>query len=90
MVLTREERLPLTTPACGQERGVGDDQDPGLATRSLRLPPGPAAILRYVVRSEQGTVAFSETSPGQPRAFFKVATLTRPSPRAPAVCRGRG
>ena len=55
----------------------GDDQDPGPATRDVRLPAGPGAILRYVVRSEQGTVAFSDTSRGQPQAFYKTAKFTR-------------
>lgn len=55
----------------------GDDRDPGPATRDLRLPAGPGTILRYVVRSEKGTVAFSDTSRGQPKGFFKAAKLTR-------------
>ena len=55
----------------------GDDRDPGPATRAVRLPPGQYTILRYVVRTEQGTVAFSDTSRGQPQAFFKTAKFTR-------------
>ena len=55
----------------------GDDKDPGPATRNVRLPAGPVTILRYVVRSEKGTVAFSDTSPRQPPAFYRVAKLTR-------------
>ena len=61
----------------------GDDQDPGPATRNVRLPAGPVTILRYVVRSEQGTVAFSDTSPRQPPAFYKVAKLTRDLAKGP-------
>ncbi len=55
----------------------GDDRDPGPATRAVRLPPGSITILRYVVRTEKGTVAFSDTSPGQPPAFYKTAKFTR-------------
>lgn len=61
----------------------GDEQDPGPATRSVRLPPGPATIMRYVVRSEQGTVAFSDTSRKQPQAFYDVAKLTRDFAKGP-------
>jgi hypothetical protein len=55
----------------------GDEKAPGPATENLRLPAGPVTILRYVVRSEKGTVAFSDTSPRQPPAFYRVAKLTR-------------
>lgn len=55
----------------------GDDNHPGLAPDHPRLPPGPTTIMRYVVRSEKGTVAFSDTSPGQPKTFYAVARLTR-------------
>ena len=61
----------------------GDDKDPGPATRNVRLPAGPVTILRYVVRSEQGTVAFSDTSPRQPPAFYKVAKLTQDLAKGP-------
>ncbi len=61
----------------------GDDKDPGPATRNVRLPAGPVTILRYVVRSEQGTVAFSDTSPRQPPVFYKVAKLTRDLAKGP-------
>jgi hypothetical protein len=61
----------------------GDDQDPGPATRNVRLPAGPVTILRYVVRSEKGTVAFSDTSSRQPPAFYKVAKLTRDLAKGP-------
>ena len=54
---------------------VRDLADPAKA--GLRLPPGPGAILRFDVRSEDGTVAFSDTSRGQPRVFYRVALLVR-------------
>ena len=51
--------------------------DSGPLDRNLTLPPGPKAILRYRIRAEEGTVAFSDTSRGQPAAFFKAAALVR-------------
>jgi len=47
------------------------------ARRSLALPPGPGAVLRYRVRLERGTVAFSDTSAGQPPAFRRIAAFVR-------------
>jgi hypothetical protein len=47
------------------------------ADLGLRLPPGPNHVLAYRVRLEQGTVAFSDTSPHQPRAFLAVQQLTK-------------
>lgn len=55
----------------------GTEEEPGPARERVALPPGPASILRYRVRSENGAVAFSDTSRGQPQAFFDVAKLTR-------------
>jgi hypothetical protein len=51
--------------------------DAGPLDRNLSLPPGPGAILRYRLRAEEGTVAFSDTSPGQPAVFPKVVRLVR-------------
>ncbi len=47
------------------------------AELGLELPPGPRANLSYRVRLEAGTVAFSDTSPGNPRAFLRVAAFTK-------------
>ena len=55
----------------------GDEKEPGPATKNLRLPAGPVTILRYVIRTEKGTVAFSDTSRGQPEGFYKAAKFTR-------------
>ncbi|MBI5104584.1 MAG: hypothetical protein HZB46_06295, partial [Solirubrobacterales bacterium] len=57
--------------------GERDHEDEGLADRGVRLPPGPSSILRYRVVSEDGEVAFSDTSRRQPQAFFRLAKLTR-------------
>lgn len=59
------------------------DQDVGLAERHLDLPPGRVSTLSYRVRSEGGTVAFSDTSAHQPAAFYRLAKLTRDIARGP-------
>jgi hypothetical protein len=47
------------------------------AELGIELPPGPGAVLSYRVRMEAGTVSFSDTSPGNPRAFLRVAAFTK-------------
>jgi hypothetical protein len=47
------------------------------AELGIELPPGPRAVLSYRVRSEAGTVSFSDTSPGNLRAFLRVAAFTK-------------
>jgi hypothetical protein len=53
------------------------------ARASLRLPPGPGSILRYSVRTDDGTVRFSDTSPRQPPVLYRVAELTREIAKGP-------
>ena len=43
----------------------------------LELPPGPNSNLSYRVRMEAGTVAFSDTSRGNPPAFNELAAFTK-------------
>ena len=47
------------------------------AELGLELPPGPGANLSYRVRLEAGSVAFSDTSRGNPRAFLRLAAFTK-------------
>ena len=47
------------------------------AELGLELPPGPRSNLSYKVRLEAGTVAFSDTSRGNPKAFFQLAAFTK-------------
>lgn len=47
------------------------------AKRGRELPPGPSSILRYRIRTEDGIVAFSDTSRGQPPVFYRAADLIR-------------
>jgi hypothetical protein len=49
----------------------------------LALRPGPGSVLRYRVRTEDGTVSWSDTSPRQPAVLFAVAKLTRDVARGP-------
>jgi hypothetical protein len=57
--------------------GEKDKDKVGLAQRHIDLGPGAITTLSYRVRSEQGTVAFSDTSARQPPAFYRLAKLTR-------------
>jgi hypothetical protein len=47
------------------------------AELGLELPPGPGANLSYKVTLEAGHVAFSDTSKGNPQAFFELAAFTK-------------
>ncbi|MFL5843363.1 MAG: hypothetical protein ACJ762_01635 [Solirubrobacteraceae bacterium] len=47
------------------------------ATGNVSLPPGPGAILRFRIRTEDGLVGFSDTSPRQPQIFYRAAQLVR-------------
>lgn len=46
------------------------------AALAIELEPGPGAQLRYRVRMEEGTVAFSDTSRGRPRTFDRLVAFT--------------
>jgi hypothetical protein len=58
-----------------------DLEDPAKA--HLRLPPGPQPVFSYRVRTEEGTVAWSDTSRRQPAVLFKLAKLTRDVAKGP-------
>lgn len=47
------------------------------AELGVELPRGPGANLSYRVRMEEGTVAFSDTSRGNPPSFFQLAAFTK-------------
>jgi hypothetical protein len=48
-----------------------------LSPRGLSRAPGTRSVLRYQVRSSEGTVRFSDTSRRQPRVFYELALFTR-------------
>jgi hypothetical protein len=47
------------------------------AKRHASLPHGKSSILRFRIRTQDGTVAFSDTSTGQPAVFYRAAQLIR-------------
>jgi hypothetical protein len=47
------------------------------AKARLRLPAGPQPVFSYRVRTDEGTVAWSDDSPRQPPVLFALAKLTR-------------
>jgi hypothetical protein len=47
------------------------------AELGIELPPGPRSVLSYRVRMEAGTVAFSDTSRGNPPVFLRLAGFTK-------------
>ena len=47
------------------------------AELGIELPPGPGANLSYRVRLEAGSVAFSDTSRGNPPEFQQLAAFTK-------------
>jgi hypothetical protein len=47
------------------------------AELGIELPPGPGANLSYRVRMEAGSVAFSDTSRGNPPEFQQLAAFTK-------------
>jgi hypothetical protein len=53
-----------------------DENKIGLAAKHINLPPGDISTLSYRVRSEKGTVVFSDTSAHQPQTFYRLAQLT--------------
>jgi hypothetical protein len=67
----------ITARELRRELNGEKEEDTGLAEKHLDLPPGHITSLSYRVRSENGTVAFSDTSAHQPQAFYRIAKLTR-------------
>jgi hypothetical protein len=78
----RSERHEVTSAQLIEARELrreldGEDEKVGLAARHIVLPPGRVTTLSYRVISEKGEVSFSDTSAGQPQAFYRLAKLTR-------------
>jgi hypothetical protein len=71
LITAREIRRELDGDKNDEEKKVG------LAAKHINLPPGAITSLSYRVRSEMGTVAFSDTSAHQPQTFYRLAQLTR-------------
>jgi hypothetical protein len=47
------------------------------ASLSIELPKGPGSTLRYVVRTSNGRVAFSDTSADRPKAFDRLVVFSK-------------
>jgi hypothetical protein len=73
----------ITAREIRRELDGKDDEHPGLASKHFDLKPGAISTLSYRVRSEKGTVVFSDTSPRQPPAFYRIALLTRQVAQGP-------
>jgi hypothetical protein len=68
--------VDITSAQLIAAREIERDLEP-LAKRGFALAPGPASVLRYRVRLEDGSVRFADDSRGQPPALFRLAKLTR-------------
>lgn len=66
---------PLDSERLLTARSLARDLAPQAAL-DIELEPGPGAQLRYRVRMEDGTVAFSDTSRGRPRTFDRLVAFT--------------
>lgn len=75
LIAAREIVRELGGGAVDRQNDVTSDDGP--LDRNLVLPPGRGSILRYSLRAEEGSIAFSDTSRGQPKAFYKLAQLVR-------------
>jgi hypothetical protein len=72
----RGEPRPLPGDELLQARELARDLQ-RQAELSIDLPPASNSILRYVVRTAAGRVAFSDTSAGRPKAFDRLAGFTK-------------
>ncbi|HEY6758843.1 MAG TPA: hypothetical protein VI318_05110 [Baekduia sp.] len=67
----------ITALAIRRDLDGNTDDDVGLAEKHINLPAGRISTYRYQVRSQNGTVAFADTSAHQPQTFYRLAELTR-------------
>ncbi|HET8953657.1 MAG TPA: hypothetical protein VFN44_24255 [Solirubrobacteraceae bacterium] len=67
---------PLDADLLLRARQILRDLQPQ-AELHLELPRGPRSQLRYRARMEAGTVAFADTSPGNPKSFLALAAFTK-------------
>jgi hypothetical protein len=70
------EEHPLDAERLLTARRLEDDLAPQ-AELGIQLPPGPRTELSYRVSMESGTIAFSDTSPGVPQTFQRLAAFTK-------------
>lgn len=64
--------LKLSDPLLVRARAIQEELHEQ-ASAHLSLPPGAGSVLSYYLRDENGTVRFSDNSPGQPKVFRELA-----------------
>jgi hypothetical protein len=64
--------LKLSDPQLVQARAIQEGLHDS-AAKHLSLPAGAGSVLGYYVRDENGTVRFSDNSPGQPAVLRQLA-----------------
>jgi len=64
--------LKLSDPLIVRARALQEELHEQ-ASEHLSLPPGTGSVLSYYLRDENGTVRFSDDSPGQPKVFRELA-----------------
>ena len=62
----------LSDPQIIEARTIQEDLKTQ-ASKHQSLPAGPGSVLSYYVRDQDGSVRFSDTSPGQPTVTRKLA-----------------
>ncbi len=76
--------LKLSDPQLIQASGIKEDLQK-LTPSGLSLPPASGSVLSYTVRSEYGTVRFSDNSAHQPAVLRRLALFVLQT--AQQVCR---
>jgi hypothetical protein len=68
----RGPTLKLSDPLLVRARAIQEELHEQ-ASEHLSLPPGKGSVLSYYLRDENGTVRFSDNSPGQPKVLRELA-----------------
>jgi len=66
--------LKLSDPQLVRARAIQEELHEQ-ASSHMSLPAGSGSVLSYYLRDENGTVRFSDNSPGQPKVFRELALL---------------
>jgi hypothetical protein len=66
--------LPISDSQLVQARGIQEDLKEA-AFKHLSLPAKPGSVLSYYLRDQDGTVRFSDNSPGQSKTMHELQAL---------------
>jgi hypothetical protein len=66
--------LKLSDPQLVRARAIQEELHEQTSSH-MSLPAGSGSVLSYYLRDENGTVRFSDNSPGQPKVFRELALL---------------